>query len=74
MRKGCDEEGGDVWKCGGGWEERGGWNEVGRDARKGTCMPGATPSIYGGKKAVNGEIVKLTCLCTRNCIYIHGLI
>ena len=26
--KGCDEEGGARWKCGGGWEARDGWNRV----------------------------------------------
>ena len=50
VSKGYDEERGAIWKCGGGWEERDGWNGVGRDAGKGTCMPRATPGIYGGKK------------------------
>ena len=66
--------GGDGWKFGGGWEAGDGWNRVGRDAWKGTCIPGATPSIYGGKNVVNGEIVTPTCLCTQTCIHIHGLI
>ena len=48
----CDKEVGAGWKCGGGWEARDGWNWVGRDAGKGTCMPGATPGIYGGKKGI----------------------
>ena len=59
------------WKCGGGWEARDGCNGVGRDARKGTCIPGATLGIYGGKKIVSGEIVTPTCLCGGNYIYIH---
>ena len=46
----------------------------GRDAGKGTCMPRATPDIYGGKKAVDGEIVTPTCLCGGTCIYIHGIV
>ena len=50
LREGCDEEGGTGWKCRGGWEVRDGWNRVGRDARKGTCMPGDTLGIYGGKR------------------------
>ena len=74
VSEGYGEEGRVGWKCGGGWEERDGWNGVGRDARKGTYMPGDTPSIYGGKKAVDGEIVTPTCLCTQTCIHIHGLV
>ena len=74
VNEGCDEEGGDGWKCGGGWEERDGWNRVGRDAWKGTCMPRATPGVDGGKKEVSREIVTLTCLCTQTCIHIHGLV
>ena len=50
VSEGYDEEGRAGWKYGGGWEARDGWNGMGRDAGKGTCMPRATPSIYGGKK------------------------
>ena len=74
VTEGCDEEGRVGWKCGGGWEAMDGCNGVGRDTGKGTCIPGATPGIYGGKKEVDGEIVTLTCLCTRTCIHIHGLV
>ena len=35
--------------------------------------PRVAPGIYGGKKAVDGEIVTPTFLCTRTCIHIHGL-
>ena len=74
MSEGCDEEGGDGWKCGGGWEARDGWNRVGRDARKGTCMPRDTHGIYGGKNVVDGEIMTLMRLRAHNCIHIHGLV
>ena len=75
-REGVDGwgRGGAGWKCGGGWEARDGWNEVGMDIWKGTCMTGATPRIYGGKKALNGEIVTPTCLCAQTYLHIHGLI
>ena len=72
--EGCDEEGGYRWKCVGGLEARDGWNGVGRDVGKGTCMPGATPGIYGGKRAVDGEIVTPMCLSTWTYIHIHGLV
>ena len=74
MSEGCDKEGGDGWKCGGGWEARDVWNMVGKDAGKGTCMPGATPGIYGGNKEVHGEIVTPMCLCGGTCIHIHGIV
>ena len=76
-REGVDgwgKVGGDGWKCGGGWEARDRWNMVGRDLGKVKFMPGATPDIYGGKKEVVGQIVTLTCLCTRTCIHIDGLV
>ena len=47
---------------------------MGRDVGKGTCMPGATPDIYGGKKEVGGDIVTPTCLCGGTCIHIHGIV
>ena len=53
---------------------RDGWNGMGRDARKGTCIPGATPGIYVGKKEFDGEIVTPTRLCARTYIHIHGLV
>ena len=62
------------WKCGGGWEARDGWNGVGRDVGKGTCIPGATPGIYGGKKEFGGEIVTPMCLCACTCIHIDGIV
>ena len=74
VSEGCDEERGAEWKCGGGWEARDGWNRVGMDVGKGTCMPGDTHGIYGGKKVVDGEIVTPTFLCARTCIHIHGLV
>ena len=44
---------------------------MGINVGKGTCMIGATPSIYGGKKEVGGEIVTPTCLCDGTYIHIH---
>ena len=67
-------DGGAGWKCGGEWEERDGWNRVGRDAGKGTCIPGTTPGIYGGKKEFSVEIVTPTFLCGGTCIHIHGIV
>ena len=37
-------------------------------------MPGATPGIYGGTKAVGGDIVTPNCLCAKTCMHIHNLV
>ena len=40
VSEGCDEEGGDGRKCGGGWEARDGWNKVGGMKGKGHVCQG----------------------------------